>query len=1037
MINRSGKLILILGVFSGLIACQKESNRAQKKPVSELIETEESGRGQGGTMDVVVMYPDDESARHDKKENLSDGVVREDLDEQGRLVRISGNSDDVQAVLLDERVRIAHNSTFKVRARAHADALKTSSEGPLPLDMLTVRSVVGVDKLLEIHPDATGDGKKVAVFDTGIDFGVRGLSEVVDGSSRLKGFYDFSGFGRVESKPLPDIAFRQSVLPVFDESIQARSIDGFGELSEVELGKAYFTNEPIDLNGNGTNDDVFQYVTGINQDGARAVWIDADQNQRIDTRTHEELTSYNHTFKYINMQQRGGMEGVHSLAVTMGSENKLQFHTVPHGHGTSCALIIGGDGYGDGSLKGLAPKVSFVSYTLDVTGQDVYTMDEFIRMFLHARSQGVDAISISWGFSTANLESARWFSEFLDREIASKGIVIGIAAGNDGPGVGSAAPDDYIPHLGFGVGAYLSKDQAVNVYGWTGTRSDAVVGYSSFGPTRGGRQMPDVVSPIISMVRGERSGNSDPFYGFSGTSSATPALIGAVMAMASAFPDPGKPDARLLKLAVQNSASSVPDTLKIRQGSGLIRVDKAFGHYQKYLAEQELAEADDSRRTRFAYGLIAETNMIESPAKGEGIYLHKLKKSGFINLYLDEASRALVDPFYFMESLVLEQEHGYLQIPEVVTLQASGARIAVTFNEDLLRQQSGVYSDILKVKRAYDGEVLLQIPVVLQLSDSEPSEILASVSETMTDFGLWRMPVSLSEASAVKFQGMISAANGYQGARFYFYVRANDGHVSYGKRVSLSGPFTPVQFESTVLPAGNYELIVSRNYGRPAVVAPATLMGHWTLPKLSLRDAALTDQTLNVVLEARSPLEGQYWSIEVSGIYGQVTMDFNSESSRPGYYGRLELPYASDSLEIGLRQSKGDRLTSSMLHMSLAMTDPESLLTLFRGWIDVQDHLSPLDFISFGGAVKSLDLMAYPNIVNWHTMSTKPVGLAWKAPVRQEIKTELNIAGGINLSEGDIQSLELTHPEFSKGQELVLKLIGSDGKPVERLTFRL
>lgn len=1035
--HKSGMLLLMMGVLGGLSACQEKPNRVQKKALSELVNIDESGRGQGGTMDVVILYPDKESANQDKKENLAEGVSREELDDEGRLVRVSGSSDEIKDILVSERARVAHNSTFKIRSRAYGAALKTSAEGPQPLDLLTVRSVVGISQLLEAHPGATGEGKKVAVFDTGIDFGVKGLSEVVNGSSRLKGFFDFSGFGRVESKPLPELAFRQSDLPVLDESIQARNIDGYGELSEVELGKAYFTNEPIDLNGNGTNDDVFQFLTGINQDGVRAVWIDADQNQRIDSRILEELTSYNSTFKYINMQLRDEMEGVHSLAVTIGSENQLQFHTVPHGHGTSCALIIGGDGYGDGSLKGLAPDVSFVSYTLDVTGQDVYTMDEFIRMFLHARSQGVDAISISWGFSTANLQSARWFSEFLDQEIASKGIVIGIAAGNDGPGVGSAAPDDYIPHNGFGVGAYLSKDQAVNVYGWIGTQSDAVVGYSSFGPTRGGRQMPDVVSPIISMVRGERSGNSDPFYGFSGTSSATPALIGAVMALASAFPGEEKPDARLLKLAVLNSAEKVPATLKIRQGSGLIRVDKAFGHYQKYLAEQKAAEADRSRKSRFAYGLVAQTDMINSAEKGEGIYLHKLRNSGSIQLFLDEKSKALVDPFYFMEPLVLEQEHGYLELPQVVTLQASGARIAVKFNEEKLKQRSGVYSDILKVKRAYDGEVLLQLPVVLQLSDAEPDEVVASVSETLTDFGLWRMPVSLSEPTAIKFQGMISAPEGYQGARFYFYIRAHDGHVSHGKRVSLSGPFTPVQFESSVLPQGNYELIVSRNYGRPAVVAPASLMGHWTLPKLRLRASELSDQELNVVLEARSMVQGQYWALEVTGTYGQVNMEFKPDGARPGYYGRLELPYESDSLEIGLRQSKGDRFTSGMLHMSLAMSDPDSLLTMFRGWIDVQDELSPLDGIAFGGAVKSLDLMAYPNIVNWNTMSTKPVGLAWKAPVNNEISAELKVAGGVSLNQGDMLNLKFKHTDFSEGQELILKLVGSGGELVEQLTLRL
>ena len=45
-----------------------------------------------------------------------------------------------------------------------------------------------------------------------------------------------------------------------------------------------------------------------------------------------------------------------------------------------------------------------VSFVLDATGQDVYTMEQFLSLFLMAKQQKVDAISISWGFATADLD---------------------------------------------------------------------------------------------------------------------------------------------------------------------------------------------------------------------------------------------------------------------------------------------------------------------------------------------------------------------------------------------------------------------------------------------------------------------------------------------------------------------------------------------------------------------------------------------------------------------------------------------------------
>src|SRR6185295_19327879 len=296
-------------------------------------------------------------------------------------------------------------------------------------------------------------------------------------------------------------------------------VQALGALDELALSRDYLAPTTVDLDAN-QKVDAFPYAVGVNLEGKSAVWIDANRDGVWSQ--NEELTDFNTTYSYINMRTDTAASGARALAVTINSPTDVQFHSGIQDHATGCSLIIGGDGYAGGRLRGMAPGVELVSFVLDASGQDVYTIDQFMKTFLKARDLGVDAISISWGFSTADLASARFVADFIDKEIASKGIVVGIAAGNDGPGLGTAVPDDYIPHQGFGMGALVTEAQARNLYGWTGAKGDTVVFYSSFGPTRGGRLIPDVMSPLMTLVRHGTQATPGIWYGFSGTSSATP-----------------------------------------------------------------------------------------------------------------------------------------------------------------------------------------------------------------------------------------------------------------------------------------------------------------------------------------------------------------------------------------------------------------------------------------------------------------------------------------------------------------------------------
>ncbi|MFK7826878.1 MAG: hypothetical protein AB8G05_22230 [Oligoflexales bacterium] len=86
------------------------------------------------------------------------------------------------------------------------------------------------------------------------------------------------------------------------------------------------------------------------------------------------------------------------------------------------------------------------------------------------------------------------------------------------------------------------------------------------------------------------------------------------------------------------------------------------------------------------------------------------------------------------------------------------------------------------------------------------------------------------------------------------------------------------------------------------------------------------------------------------------------------FLGSFRLPQDNVKLKLGLSQSKLFRNYRSMLHMNLAMLDTESLEPLYRGWVDVQDLGSVLQTIELNSTASEVDVIAYPNVVNWENI---------------------------------------------------------------------
>jgi hypothetical protein len=182
-------------------------------------------------------------------------------------------------------------------------------------------------------------------------------------------------------------------------------------------------------------------------------------------------------------------------------------------------------------LPGVAPYARFLFYRVQIDAPDdtIIEEDHLAEAIIRAADHGANVISISLGFrwvDRGNDTAMYPWSAFDGRtivgsraatEAARRGVVVVVAAGNEGASVGAES-----------IGSPADADSILTV--GSVDISNALSWFSSWGPTYDGRIKPDVVA----------YGGSDPVAGpsdttrqfESGTSLATPLVAGmAVLAL--------------------------------------------------------------------------------------------------------------------------------------------------------------------------------------------------------------------------------------------------------------------------------------------------------------------------------------------------------------------------------------------------------------------------------------------------------------------------------------------------------------------------
>ncbi|MFD7216651.1 S8 family serine peptidase [Streptomyces cyaneofuscatus] len=229
------------------------------------------------------------------------------------------------------------------------------------------------------------------------------------------------------------------------------------------------------------------------------------------------------------------------------------------GHGTHVASTAAGTGAKDARFKGVAPGAQLINAkVLDDRGAG--DDSGVIAGVDWAVAQGADVINMSLGGpDTPGIDP---LEAQVNKVSAEKGVLVAIAAGNNGPGLGTIASPG-------------SADAALTV--GAVDDDDAMADFSGVGPRTGdGAVKPDLTAPGVGITAAAATGtggqNPPGYATLDGTSMATPHVAGAAAILKQK--NPAWTGAQI-KAALTGSAEGGSHTV-FQQGAGRLAVGKAI-----------------------------------------------------------------------------------------------------------------------------------------------------------------------------------------------------------------------------------------------------------------------------------------------------------------------------------------------------------------------------------------------------------------------------------------------------------------------------
>lgn len=527
------------------------------------------------------------------------------------------------------------------------------------ISLETTKKAMNLSGLLR-DVDVDGRGQVIAIIDSGVDPGHPDLQKTTNNRTKIIGWRNFTGEGRVELSGMASSA--SSILSHQGVNYRLPNVTSKG--GTLRYGFLDEEGQGVDFNLDGDLTDRFLVIAVDSKEPGVYDRIFLDTQGDRDLSDETGLEAYDLGREYATFQGPYGNSFNLVVSHLEPAGSAVVFGYDQLGHGTQVAGVAAANGV----IQGVAPGARLlVAKVLDREGTTQW--EQLAKAIRWAAQEGADVINLSLGYYRDESAGNNTLTKLVD-DLSGEGLIFTIAAGNEGPGIGTLATPGNAKSA-ISVGAYITPEMWRADYGYE-VSSPTLWYFSSAGPRQDGLMVPTVVAPgsavstwPLAYGNGYRLGE--------GTSIAAPHVAGAVALFLQAGKEVGITiDGSKLKEALAESSQPIP---------GMTAAEVGYGAFDAGRTWRELRHQETNYRLFRGYVYNRRLGF------GEGLYSREVMP-GDVPYYVINQSQE--DKILFWSSTA-----GWLKpLFQMTSLPAGGRRELPV--EYVLPQEPGIYTGWLE-----------------------------------------------------------------------------------------------------------------------------------------------------------------------------------------------------------------------------------------------------------------------------------------------------------------------------------------------------
>lgn len=480
-----------------------------------------------------------------------------------------------------------------------------NSEDNAGLSLNATKQAINAPEFVKVT-HSVGRNQIIAVLDTGIDPGHPDLQKTPGGKQKIIEWLDFTEEGDIHTIYKANRAGNKLDLSGTEYYVagikSASGVFKYGYLREIDITDNNGKNG-YDLNFNRTHNDVFAVIV---VEGSQANVYDTiyvDTNANLDFTDEEPLKAFSKSFNYAGFAGSEGKDRLNFVLTrisTDGTEINISFDG--NDHGTHVAGIIAAHG----NIKGVAPGAQLMALkVLNAEGKG--SLGTITDAISYAASHGAKIINLSLGIPISESDSddddgGSIPAKLLNKLTEKYGTIFVMAAGNDGPGLGTVNTPGEADGV-ISVGAFITPDMWKNDYGWD-VPGENLWFFSSIGPRRDGAVSPSIVAPGSAISTVPLRGGKQYFLS-EGTSIAAPHVAGAVALLMEVVQRNNlKVSPYIIKRAIELGARPVQGYEAAEQGYGAVNLPISWAELVSLQENRVVSGKADSPGIKNGAGLL-------------------------------------------------------------------------------------------------------------------------------------------------------------------------------------------------------------------------------------------------------------------------------------------------------------------------------------------------------------------------------------------------------------------------------------------------